>query len=199
MVCCPHPLPKKNKQTLCVVFFLRKNEFSLFWDEIQRVIMMLIQFENVQLIIKPHTRDYLQKPLKNILRRSQSPRLEIAQDNEHSVNLLAKADIVIDIATSIAFEAVKRGIPVLSADYLHAGYSALSHYIPETAMHCRDDIYNAISNFCKNPNHPFYTAQHRSEFIGKMLDVPDKYVLERYVSLVAGNNVQIKTIKQLAA
>lgn len=88
------PIARENRQTLCVVFFLRKNEFSLFWDEIQRVIIMLIQFENVRLIIKPHTRDYLQKPLKNILKQIQSPRLEIAQDNDHSVHLLAKADMI---------------------------------------------------------------------------------------------------------
>ena len=64
-------------------------------------------------------------------------------------------------------------------------------------MHCRDDIYHAICKFTKNPRHHFYIAEHRSNFIQQMLDVPDKYVLERYVSLLAGNNVQ--TIKQLAA
>ena len=191
------PIARENRQTLCVVFFLRKNEFSLFWDEIQRVIIMLIQFENVRLIIKPHTRDYLQKPLKNILKQIQSPRLEIAQDNDHSVHLLAKANMIIDVATSVAFEAIKRGIPVLSADYLHAGYSATAHYIPETAMRCRDDIYHAICKFTKNPHQPFYNEQHREMFIRQMLDVPDKYVLERYVGLLAGKNVQ--AIKQLAA
>jgi len=192
----PVPTIQKNQHSLTIVFFLRKNEFSLFWDEIQRVIKMLIQFENVRLIIKPHTRDYQQKPLRNILKQIRSPRLEVAKEHEHSVNLIAMADIVIDVATSVAFEAVKRGIPVLSADYLHAGRSTIAHYIPETAMHCRDDIYHAIQNFLEDPSLPFYNAQHRKNFIQHMLDVPDKYVLERYVSLLAGETY---TTKQLVA
>lgn len=193
----PAPATRKNRHTLCIVFFLRKNEFSLFWDEIQRVINMLIQFEHVTLIIKPHTRDYLQQPLKNVLNGIQSPRLTVARDDEHSVNLLAKADMVIDVATSIAFEAVKRGIPVLSADYLHAGYSAIAHYIPETAMRCRDDIYHAISQITRNPHQPFYNEQHRETFIRQMLDVPDRQVLERYIDLLAEEKTQV--VKQLAA
>ncbi len=177
---------QKNQQLLNIVFFLRKNEFSLFWDEIKRVMKMLIQFENVQLIIKPHTRDYQQKPLRSILRQIQSPRIEVAQEHAHSVNLIEMAHIVIDVATSAAFEAVKHGTPVLSADYLHAGRSTIAHYIPETTMHCRDDIYHAIQRFIKDPQHDFYNTQHRANFIRHMLDVPDKYVLERYVSLLAG-------------
>ncbi|SET24747.1 hypothetical protein SAMN05216326_1178 [Nitrosomonas marina] len=192
----PPPVTRKHQQKIYIVFFLRKKEFSLFWDEIQRVIRMVIQFENIRLIIKPHTRDYLQTPLKQILRQIQSSRLEVAQDSEHSASLIASADMIIDVATSVAFEAVKRGIPVLSADYLHAGYSAISHYIPESAMHCRDDIYHAVRSFAENPHRPFYDERHRADFIRHMLDVPDKYVLERYVGLLAGH---VQTAKKLAA
>jgi hypothetical protein len=178
---------RKSEQELYVVFFLRKKEFSLFWDEIKRVIVMILQFENVRLIVKPHTRDYLQEPLSSLLKQIKSPRLEIAKDDTHSASLLAQADVIIDIATSVTFEAIKRGIPVLAADYLHAGYSAIAHYIPEAEMRCRDDIYHAIAHFIEDPHREFYDKQHRITFIREMLDVPDKYVLERYVSLLAGD------------
>ena len=158
--------------------------------------MMLMQFDNVRLIIKPHTRDFLQKPHKSILKQLCSPRFEVADDSAHSGALIAKADVIIDIATSVAFEAVKRGIPVLSADYLHAGYSTIAHYVPETAMRCRDDIYHAVCSFTKNRYQQFYNAQHRAEFNRHMLDVPDGYVLERYVSLLAA---EVQDKKQLAA
>lgn len=187
----PESLPalpvKQNGHELCVVFFLRKKEFSLFWDEIQRVIAMMLQFDNLRLIIKPHTRDYLQKPLSSLLKQIKSPRLEVAKDDIHSASLLARADIIVDIATSVTFEAIKRGIPVLAADYLHAGYSAIAHYIPETEMRCRDDIYRALVHFSDNPHRQFYDQQHRASFIRQMLDVPDRYVLERYVNLLSGH------------
>jgi hypothetical protein len=175
----------KPEGTLCIAMFLRKKEFSLFWDEIERVIRMLGRFEGIHLIIKPHTRDYRRGSLKQILKRNRSPRIEVAGDELHSASLLLWADVIIDISTSVAYEAVKRGIPVLAADYLHAGYSALAHYVPETAIHYRDQIYNAILSLRDNPGKSFYNEQHRQTFIQTMIDVPDENVLDRYVKLLA--------------
>ena len=179
----PASLHKKPGE-LHVVMFLRKREYSLFWDEVERVMLMLGQLEGVHLIIKTHPGEHRRQPLRKILKRIRSRHIELAGDQVHSTSLLEWADVAIDVATPVSFEAVKRGVPVLAAEYLHAGYTALAHYVPETAMHYRDEIYHAMMLFREDPGRRFYDEEHCRTFIQTMLDVPDKEVLERYVALL---------------
>ena len=118
------------------------------------------------------------------MKRVRSRHVELAGNQVHSTSLLAWADVVIDVATPVSFEAVKRDLPILAAEYLHAGYTALAHYVPETAMHYRDEIYHAIMLLREDPKRRFYNEENRQTFIRTMLDVPDKQVLERYVALL---------------
>lgn len=170
---------------LRLVMFLRKPEFSLFWEEIERVLRMIGQMEGVRLLLKPHTRDFRQQPIGNILKNTRAANIAVAPDEWHSVSLLAWADGVIDLATSVSFEAIRRGIPVLSAEYLHAAFSAIAHYVPETAVHYRDQLYQGICRLRDQGSEAFYDEAHRQAFISNMLDVPDDQVLTRYVALLA--------------
>ena len=169
---------------LKVVLFLRKRVFSVFWDEVGRVIQLLAAFPDVQLIVKAHTRGGWKQPLSRnrALRKLENVRFVAAK--VHSAHLLSWADVVIDIATSVAFEAVKLNKPVLAADYLHAGISTVGKHIPECVLHCRDDVYSRIENFLANGCDNFYVETHRQQFLAEIVDVPDPDVLPRYVDLL---------------
>ena len=94
------------------------------------------------------------------------------------------ADVIVDLATSVVFEAVKMKKPVLAADYLHAGRSALAHFMPETELRCRDDVYKRIDEFLSNGCDSFYVEEHRQRFITEMLHAGGPNVLPRYVALL---------------
>ncbi len=179
----PSPLTA-NPEKLNLVMFLRKKDFSLFWDEIGRVVQMLAAFADVELIIKAHTRGGWRQPLSRRagLRRLKNVRFVAAEI--HSSHLLSWSDVVIDIATSVAFEAVKRNKPVLAADYLHAGTSTVGAYLPECVLHCRDDAYNKVEHFLLNGCADFYLPEHRERFLREIVDVPDGEVLPRFVDLL---------------
>jgi len=179
----PSPLTV-NPDKLKLVMFLRKKDFSVFWDEVGRVIRMLAAFTEVELIVKAHTRGGWRQPLSRRagLRRLKNVRFVAAEI--HSSHLLSWSDAVIDIATSVAFEAVKLYKPVLAADYLHAGSSTVGTYIPECALHCRDDVYTKVDHLLKNGCSDFYVAAHRERFLREIVDVPDANVLPRYVDLL---------------
>lgn len=102
----------------------------------------------------------------------------------HSTYLMNWADICIDLATSVVFEAIRCGKPVLAADYLHAGRSAAAVYMPETELRCRDDVYQKISDVLTKGRDGFYVEAHRQRFISEMLDVGGQDVLSRYVMLL---------------
>lgn len=179
----PSPLTKSDSR-LKVVMFLRKANFTTFWEEVGEVVQMVAAFPGVELAIKPHTRGgWKQSLTKNtVLRRLSN--VTMVDDAVHSAHLMNWADVVIDLATSVVFEAIKAKKPVLAADYLHAGRSAIAILIPETELRCRDDVYERIDSFLSNGCDSFYVEAHRLRFIKEMLDIGGSDVLPRYVALL---------------
>lgn len=188
----PHSPLSGTRQGLRVVMFLRKRNFTSFWEEIAIVARMIAGFSGTELIIKEHTRSGWKQPLARDVHLRRLRQVRVVGDEVHSAHLLDWADVVVDIATSVSFEAVKRNIPVLAADYLHAGLSTVARLIPETLMQCRDDVWHAIDGFVRNGTVGFYDEDHRRRFIDEIIDVPDADVLPRYVALLAGVHAQSK-------
>ncbi len=179
----PSPLTKSDTR-LKIVMFLRKDNFTTFWEEVGEVTQMISAFPNVELIIKPHTRSGWKQSLTKDKAIQRLTNVSIAKDNAHSAHLMNWADIIIDIATSVVFEAVRQKKPVLAADYLHAGRSTIASYMPETELKCRDDVYIKIDDFLSNGYDSFYVEEHRQQFLNEILDVGGVDVLPRYVHLL---------------
>ncbi|HKX53083.1 MAG TPA: hypothetical protein VJM47_04700 [Nitrosospira sp.] len=181
----PSPLMRSDSK-LKVAMFLRKSNFSTFWEEVGEVVRIVASFPGVELIIKPHTRGGWQQSLTKDVSLRRLPNVRVAGGSLHSIHLMNWADVVIDLATSVVFEAVKVGKPVLAADYLHAGRSALAEYLPEAELRCRDDVYKHIEKFLTQGCGSFYIEEHRQRFLKEMIDVGDPDVLSRYVTLLEG-------------
>lgn len=182
---------KRSDSRLKVVIFLRKANFTTFWEEVGEVVQMIATFPGVELAIKPHTRGGWKQSLTKDTALRRLTNVTMIGDNIHSIHLLQWADVIIDLATSVAYEAIRTGKPVLAADYLHAGRSAAAAYMPEIELHCRDDVYEKINELLTNGSQSHYIEVNRQRFIKEMLDVPGQDVLSHYValleSLAAGN------------
>ena len=178
----PSPLTRSGSR-LKVVIFLRKSNFSTFWEEVGEVVRIVASFPGVELMIKPHTRGGWRQSLTSDASLRRLPNVSVAGDI-HSIHLLNWADVIIDLATSVVFEAVKAKKPVLAGDYLHAGRSALAEYLPETELRCRDDVYRQIEKFLTHGCDDFYIEAHHQRFVKEMIDVGDADVLSRYVALL---------------
>jgi len=174
----------QSDNKLKVAIFLRKNNFTTFWEEVSEVVQMIAAFTGVKIVIKPHTRTGWKQSLTKDATLLRLPNVSIAGENVHSAQLLNWADVIIDIATSVAFEAVKINKPVLAADYLHAGRSTVADYMPETELRCRDDVYKKIEGFLSNGCGSFYIEEHRQRFLREVIDVMGSDVLPRYVALL---------------
>ncbi|PXW90771.1 hypothetical protein C8R34_10283 [Nitrosomonas sp. Nm84] len=179
----PSPLVRLDSR-LKIVMFLRKANFTTFWEEVGEVVHMIAEFPGVELIIKPHTRSGWKQSLTKDNTIKQLPNVRIAGDDAHSVHLMNWSDVIIDLATSVVFEAVRAKKPVLAADYLIAARSAVAYYMPETELKCRDDVYDKINGFLTHGCDAFYVEEHRQHFLKEMLDFPDADVLPRYVALL---------------
>lgn len=179
----PSPLTRSDSK-LKIVMFLRKANFTTFWEEVNEVVHLIAEFPEAELIIKPHTRSGWKQSLTKDGSIKKLPNVRVASDDAHSVHLMNWADVIIDLATSVVFEAVREKKPVLAADYLIAARSAVAYYMPETELKCRDDVYEKIKYFLANGCGDFYVEAHRQRFVDEMLDYPDASVLPRYVALL---------------
>jgi len=186
----PSPLIRSEGQ-LKIVMFLRKARYTTFWEEVTEIVQLIAAFQSVELIVKPHTRGGWKQSLTKNAALKNLQNVIMADDTLHSVHLLNWADIVIDLATSVVYEAIKAGKPVLSADYLHASRSASAVFMPETELRCRDDVYKMIDSFLTKDANSFYIEAHRQIFMKEMIDVGGKDVLSRYVALLEN---QVKSV-----
>lgn len=175
----------KGEGNLKVVLFLRNPHFTIYWEELVRAMKLITQFPEVHLVVKHHTRDDTAKTdptLESVgFDPRRTPNLEVVYDDVHSPSLIRWADVVLDLGTSVVNEAIVRGKPVLALEYLHANISTTAHYLPQTAMYCRDHLYDAIAALIKNPSTRLYSEEERQRFIHEMVEYPDEHVLERYV------------------
>jgi len=180
----------KGEGKLKVVLFLRNPRFTIYWEELVRAMKLITQFPQVHLVVKHHTRGDAAKTdlaLESInFDPHRTPNLEVVYDDVHSPSLIRWADVVLDLGTSVVNEAIVRGKPVLALEYLHANISTTAHYLPGTAMHCRDHLYDAIAALIKDPTTRLYTEEERQHFIHEMVEYPDEHVLERYAHFLQG-------------
>jgi GT2 family glycosyltransferase len=179
----PSPLTRSDSK-LKVLMLLRKSNFTTFWEEVGCVVQLIASFPGVELMIKPHTRGGWQQTLTRNSSLRKLPNVSVAGGGVHSAHLLEWADVIVDLATSVSFEAVKVGKPVLAADYLIAGRSTVARYMPETELRCRDDVYEKIDGLLRNGCDSFYIEEHRQRFIDEMLHVGGPDVLPRFVALL---------------
>jgi len=181
----------KGDEKLKIVFFLRNIGYPIFWEEVVRSIKLILQFPNVYLIVKHHPRNTKARKITKKLigfypeiKNKIGKNLEFIYGEEHSGALVRWSDLIIDVGTSAAWEAVKLRKPVLMPEYLHANYSKIAHYIKSSELRCRDELYSWIEKFAENKNLQLYGNDERERFIKETINVPDKYVLERYTEFL---------------
>ena len=104
--------------SLNIVLFLRSPQYPIFWEEVIRTVRMVTQLPGVKMVVKHHTRPCGDDPLKAFYDELESQPVEnlrFAFDDVHS-DSCRWADVVMDVATSVSFEAVKAYKPVLAME-----------------------------------------------------------------------------------
>lgn len=184
----PSFAPENDTEGLKIALFLRPKDYAIHWEEVITSMRLVMQFPDVRLVIKHHTRESSVTRLMNAfpeLRTSDNPRIEFALNDAPSGSVIRWADVIMDLGTSATFEAVKLGKPVLALEYLQANYLTISSYMPECEMKCRDHLYDAIAAFIENPRRPFYDEMHRQRFIQEVIGPPEADTLAGYVDFLS--------------
>jgi hypothetical protein len=179
------PFRKDVGDALRVVFFLRDQGYDIFWEEVARSYRLILQFPNVHLLVRHHRRSCAQASLREAhpaLFESSHPNLTILIDHTSSSALIDWADVVVDGGTSVSYEAVLKGKPLLSLEYLHPNRTVLVDYVKSCEMRTRDDFYLQMEAFSRDKQRGFYDSAEVRVFRDNVLDYFEQDVLGRYVA-----------------
>jgi hypothetical protein len=192
---------RDDDDSLRVLLFLRNPDFIVNWEEVCRAVELITNFRDVTLVVKHHTRHgrlSAENRLSGLPSHVQHrPNLHIIGDQEHSSSLIRWADAVLEIGTSITNEAVMLGKPVLSMEYLHGNVSSIARFLPGTAMRCRDDLFDALTELESDRHTRRYSDAERRRFISEMIAPAGDDVLDNYAKLLKGMSAPVTAPKRL--
>ena len=167
--------------------FLRNANFPIHWEELVKAISLIERSGRVEVVIKHHTRDKKMAPIlaAHPLLATGSDSVAIAGDDRSSPSLLNWADLVVDIGTSIAFEAILLGKPVLELEHVHPNRSTVAEYLPATEIRTRDELVAALRCAHADLESIRPTKAEIGDFMSAIVEPAGPGVLDRYAALLA--------------
>lgn len=186
---------------LKLVFFLRNAKYAVFWEEFERLLKLILQFRDIDLVIVGHPRQYVKTgkdketpvdiPLPSVERGDRihpNSRVRvIAPDLFHGSQLIRWADAVLSLGTSVVYEAVLRGKPVFEIEYLHPNRTVVGALFKNADIVSRDQMYDWIERLLTDPAaaKDFYAPEEMAKFRQLCIDLglPGS-ALDRYVALL---------------
>jgi len=170
-----------TNQPLKIALFLRNSHWPVNWSELHVLLKMMTQFDT-SIIIKSHARGNFK--LNPYSFNYPNTKIDIYNTVIPS-SLIDWADVIIDVGTSTIWEAVVKNKPILMLDYICGNKPTISRYMPQTRITCRDDLYENLRKFSKNPTRATYTPEQRKKFMKEMIESTPK-TLERYCKFIEG-------------
>ena len=190
---------------LRLVLFLPKPEKIVDWRELERVLDFLGARPGVTLLVKAHPRrggrhrlvqrngewdlEVTETVERDILASIRAPGPDaawtVAPAEMESGALVAWADVILALGTSVTWEAVATNKPVLELSWCHGSRTTMAKFLPSTDMRCRDDLLNALAAIERDGPGSYYPRAERDAFIKRFIE-PDiesdeNAVLDRYI------------------
>jgi hypothetical protein len=181
---------------LKLVFFLRNAKYPIFWEELGRLLALVLQFPGVYLVLAGHPRQYLDGTrtidiptpgAEDVSRHPSSSMTYVAADTYQGTQLIRWADAVLSLGTSVVYEAVLLGKPVFEIEYLHPNRTVVGTLFRNADIQCRDQIFQWIAKLSNDPAGTaagFYRAEEMKRFREQCIDLGKPGTPERYVTLL---------------
>jgi hypothetical protein len=167
-----------HDQKLKIVLMLSKASYNSFFEEIVRTIQFIIQFPDVFLIVKPHTRN------KSINIETNNNLFVDNSHEYHSTNLIDWSDLVIFEHSCISFHALKLDKPTLYLSSTHANRLMSEPYFTSWEAKTRDEIRHTIWRLLEDKNYRTYKKEDAESFIRDIIEPKGKDVLGEYARFI---------------
>lgn len=151
-------LNKKDAKKLRLVFMTTKLRYRVKQDELMKALDLLANFDDIEIVIKPHTRSGRESSIYDKL-----PILKIADAS--SVELCEWADVILVIGSSIMVEALIQDKPLLYLKYLHANTTLYEEFGACWIIHDENELKKAIMSLKADKKSVPYRSKDVMRFI----------------------------------
>ncbi|MBO6561351.1 MAG: hypothetical protein JJ959_12485 [Nisaea sp.] len=185
------------ERNLKIVFFIRNAKYAVFWEEFTRLLSLVMQFPNINLVVVRHPRHFevdgqeedvpLPDPRTLPLKHSTSRLAYVASDAYHSSQWIGWSDVVFSLGTTAVYEAILDGKPVFEIEYLHPNRSVVSTMFRNSDVQSRDHIYDWIKRLCDDRAAAaagFYRKEELDRFRRECIEPGGADVLGGYVEML---------------
>lgn len=171
------------------VVFSRQPYFLLNTPLMKRAIRLIASFSDVHVTVKGHTRhdDATSRAFgpDSDLVDSDIQGLEVVWGTSlHSPAMLEWADVAVDMGSSITFEALQRGMPVICLDFAHGLNAIIPDYLPSCGTTDADDLLATMQEIRESGGEPNYDLSNRDEFVADVIENQNGPVLDAYVEFL---------------
>ena len=194
-----------TNEGLRLVLFLPKPEKIVDWRELERVLEFIGRRSGITLVVKAHPRrggrhrlvqrngewdfEVTETAEREILASIRAPGPESAwmsaPADVESGTLVAWADVILALGTSVTWEAVATNKPVLELSWCHGSRTTMAKFLPATDLRCRDDLLEALARIERDGPAAFYPPAEWRAFIKRFIepdiDGDENAVLDGYV------------------
>ena len=121
------PSQVKSGSKTHLVFFLPHWRYNTSYESTLSLILRLSEINRLVLTVKGHTRgDDLDNETISLLKNKDN--IIWARPNDESPALIESSDLVVNFGSSIAYEAILTGIPVIYPKYLHSNTTVFDSF-----------------------------------------------------------------------
>ena len=176
---------KQKKRVLILMKFLG---WPIFYEELINTLDIFYHLKDFDVRIKFHTRlssiFKRNKDLKQLINALKEKGMSYYFDELPTSSLINWSDIVIDLGTSAAFEAVVKSKNLISPEYLHPDLTTTAYFFKNSSVLSRDELYMILKKCLEAPNFKTYSSREQLQFMTKIIHFPDSEVLPRYYHLI---------------
>jgi len=161
-----------------IVFMLSKQGYNSFPEELDRIVKLLSLFDEIGVVIKPHTRNqkFLSKKYNNIF-----------FDNKHefySTDLIDWCDVVLFEHSCICLDPIQLNKPTILISSTHANLLVSNGVMLNWEVRTRDDLASFINRFISDPSTKTYTSKEKNKFLSQTIHEKSTTPLDDYAELV---------------
>ena len=182
----------RRKELFTILFFLPHWDYNVDRNKCISLLGKISDLKNIHLDIKAHTRGSGALDLREKEKLGSRPNVTIPDEAIHSTLLVNSADVIVNFGSSVAFEAMRQGKPVINPMYLHDNQTFFDHSgavidtsDEESTLNCIVELQSGRSSA---PG-----QLHINKFLLYRVDdgSREKDVLQSYLDLLSGHEAQL--------
>ncbi len=172
-----------KNNSIKILFFYPKQGQNIHNDELIRTVSILSQHDDFEVILKLHDRVNkldVKKSLPKVV--SNKKNIRIISNNYSSSSLISWCDVVLNVHSSVMFEATIKDKTLILLTYLHSNKMWFEDLSGFWKLSTRDDLVRCLNHLEKDKLYKPYTNDEKEKFL-ETINKKNQNIIDDYINL----------------